>query len=68
MKYLKQFTTVLAFSFIGEVLHKIIPAAVGTAKALEMGEIEGALSSLSIVVAGILTVFGAPLFAKLLPF
>ena len=30
--------------------------AIGTAKALEMGEIEGAASSLAIVVAGILTV------------
>ena len=30
--------------------------AIGTAKALEMGQIEGAVSSLSIVVAGILTV------------
>lgn len=37
--------------------------AVGTAKALELGEIEGAMSSLSIAVAGILTVFGASLFA-----
>lgn len=32
--------------------------AVGTAKALELGEIEGAMSSLSIAVAGILTVIG----------
>lgn len=30
--------------------------AIGTAKALEMGQVEGAVSSLSIVVAGILTV------------
>ena len=30
--------------------------AIGTAKAMEMGEIEGAMSSLSIAVAGILTV------------
>lgn len=36
--------------------------AVGTAKALEMGEIEGAMSSLSIAVAGLLTVVGASLF------
>ncbi|UTY39739.1 LrgB family protein [Allocoprobacillus halotolerans] len=40
--------------------------AIGTAKALEFGEIEGAMSSLSIVVAGILTVFLAPLVASLL--
>lgn len=36
--------------------------ALGTTKAIEMGEIEGAMSSLSIVVAGILTVLLAPLF------
>ena len=35
--------------------------AVGTSKALEMGEIQGAMSSLSLVVAGLLTVvFAAP--------
>lgn len=38
--------------------------AIGTAKAMEMGEIEGAMSSLSIAVAGILTVFGATLFSN----
>lgn len=37
--------------------------AVGTAKAMEMGEIEGAMSSLSIVVSGLLTVAGASVFA-----
>lgn len=37
--------------------------AVGTAKAMEMGAVEGAMSSLSIVVSGILTVVGASLFA-----
>lgn len=40
--------------------------AVGTAKAMEMGEIEGAMSSLSIVVAGLFTVAGASVFANLL--
>lgn len=40
--------------------------AIGTAKAMELGEIEGAMSSLSIVVAGMLTVLGASLFAGLL--
>ena len=40
--------------------------AIGTAKALELGEVEGAMSSLSIAVAGILTVFGASLFAGFL--
>lgn len=38
--------------------------AVGTAKAMEMGETEGAVSSLSIVVAGLLTVAGAAAFAQ----
>ena len=33
--------------------------AIGTAKAMEMGEIEGAMSSLSIAVAGIITVLSA---------
>lgn len=37
--------------------------AIGTAKAMELGETEGAMSSLSIVVAGILTVAGASIFA-----
>ena len=36
---------------IGSISH-----AVGTAKAMELGEIEGAMSSLSIAVAGVLTV------------
>ena len=40
--------------------------AIGTAKAMEMGEIEGAMSSLSIAVAGILTVVGASVFSYLL--
>lgn len=38
--------------------------AVGTAKAMEIGQIEGAMSSLSIVVCGLLTVIGASLFAN----
>lgn len=37
----------------------------GTAKALELGEVEGAMSSLSIVVSGVLTVVGANVFAML---
>lgn len=37
--------------------------AMGTAKAMELGEIEGAVSSLSIAVAGILTVIAASVFA-----
>ena len=38
--------------------------AVGTAKAMEMGEVEGAMSSLAIVVAGICTVIGAAVFVQ----
>lgn len=39
--------------------------AVGTSKALEIGETEGAMSSLSIGIAGIMTVFLAPLIYNL---
>lgn len=39
--------------------------AMGTSKAMEMGEIEGAMSSLAIVVAGLMTAIAAPLFALL---
>ena len=38
--------------------------AVGTAKALELGEVEGAMSSLSIAVAGLLTVIAVPIASK----
>lgn len=38
--------------------------AVGTAKAMEMGAVEGAMSSLSIVVSGILTVIFANIFSQ----
>ena len=41
--------------------------AVGTAKAMEIGPVEGAMSSLSIVVCGILTVIGASVFSLFLP-
>ena len=40
--------------------------AIGTAKALEMGEIEGAMGGLSIAVAGILTVIVAPIFSHII--
>ena len=39
--------------------------AIGTAKAMELGELEGAMSSLSIVVAGIITVAAAGVFSNL---
>lgn len=38
--------------------------ALGTTKAMEWGEIEGAMSSLSIVVAGIMTVVSVSIFAN----
>lgn len=38
--------------------------ALGTSKAMEMGEVEGAMSSLSIVVTGIMTVIGVSIFAN----
>lgn len=37
--------------------------AIGTAKAMEMGQVEGAMSSLAIAVAGLLTVVGASVFS-----
>ena len=39
--------------------------AIGTARAMEMGEVEGAMSSLSIAVAGLMTVVGALIFYHL---
>ena len=40
--------------------------ALGTTKAIELGETEGAMSGLAIGVAGLITVFLAPLFIKFL--
>lgn len=40
--------------------------AVGTSKAMEMGAVEGSMSSLSIVVCGMMTVIGASVFAMFL--
>lgn len=40
--------------------------AIGTSKALELGEVEGAMSSLSIAVAGLMTVIAVPLMAGLI--
>lgn len=40
--------------------------AAGTARAMEMGEVEGAMSSLSIAVAGLLTVVAAMVYANFL--
>ncbi len=40
--------------------------AIGTIKALELGEVQGAMSSLSIAISGLLTVLMAPIFANFL--
>ena len=40
--------------------------AIGTARAMEWGELEGAMSSLAIVVSGLLTVVAASVFAEFL--
>lgn len=40
--------------------------AIGTAKAMELGETEGAMSSLAIILSGILTVAGVMIFAKII--
>ena len=40
--------------------------AIGTANAMELGEVEGAMSSLSIAVSGILTVVGSIGFAQII--
>lgn len=40
--------------------------AIGTARAMQMGEVEGAISSLAIAVSGLLTVVGASVFAHFL--
>ena len=42
--------------------------AVGTSKALEIGETEGAMSSLSIGIAGIITVFLVPIYFNIFSF
>ncbi len=40
--------------------------AIGTAKAMEMGQVEGAMSGLAVAVAGLLTVVTASVFAQFL--
>ena len=45
-------------------LFRIQAHAIGTAKAMELGDVEGAMSSLSIAVAGVITVVLATLFAS----
>ena len=40
--------------------------AIGTAKAMEMGEVEGSVSSLAMIVCGILSLVGVSVFANLI--
>jgi len=40
--------------------------AIGTAKAMELGETEGAMSSLAIILSGILTVLGVMIFVNII--
>ena len=62
----------LIFKFMGDI-HPIAKGvgigvsshAMGTSKAIEMGEIEGAMSALSIVVAGIMTILMIQIFSIL---
>lgn len=60
----------LLFRFTHEqyvtLLPKSITTAIGTTKAMELGEIEGAMSSLAIAMAGLTTVVFASFFANLL--
>lgn len=60
LKHLHIFNPLAQGLAIGNSSHVI-----GTSKAMEIGEIQGAMSSLSIVVAGILTVFLAPWLKQL---
>jgi putative effector of murein hydrolase len=59
---------VLGFLHIEEPIAKGVAIgsashAIGTARAMEMGQVEGAMSGLSIVVSGIMTVLGATVFS-----
>ena len=40
--------------------------AIGAARALELGEVEGAMSSLAIAVAGVMTVIVVPLISEMI--
>lgn len=60
------FRNIWLYSKIKEIRWLAIGTAahgMGTARAMEMGPVEGAMSSLSICVAGIMTVAGASLFS-----
>ena len=63
--------TVCRFCHITEPVAKVIAIgsashAIGTTKAMEMGEVEGAMSSLAIAVSGLCTVLFASVFANFL--
>ena len=60
----KSITTAIGIG-LSEELGGIVTHAMGTAKAMEIGEIEGAMSSLSIAVAGLITVVGSTIFYQL---
>lgn len=60
LKFLRIFIPIAQGLAIGNSSH-----VVGTSKALEMGELQGAISSLSIAVAGILTVVLSPCIMRL---
>ena len=53
-----EYVTLLPKSITGTSAH-----AIGTSKAMELGPVEGAMSSLAIAVAGLLTVIAASVFA-----
>ena len=51
--------------WLWELLWVAASHAVGTAKAMEIGETEGAMSSLTIAISGIITVLIAPVLWNL---
>lgn len=62
MKYLAQLFVIMLFVLLGEGLAiGNASHAAGTAKAMEMGPVDGVMSSLAIVLSGIFTVPVAPL-------
>ena len=63
----KDFQDRRAYHFAKGVAIGTASHALGTSKAIEIGEVEGAMSGLSIGIAGILTVILAPVFAGLIP-
>ena len=64
----KSITTAIGMGVSEELggISTITVAVIRTAKAMELGEGEDAMSSLAIAVAGLMTVVGASLFANLM--